>query len=828
MKSRKPFKPRSTCTRLAEACARRPMLAIVLTSLVAIVINCFPIIFCGRSYVGPTAEIAMVYSGYPSLPGMTDLVPVNAHGSDTGAMMVWAAPVGFIESRSVLEHGEIPLWDRYGHAGDTLIAQAVSMIGDPLQWIVILGSGSSLAWDVKFVVAKLLFCIGFGLLILRLLRSLPLALLFSALAAYCGAFFYIYNHPAFFVFSYAPWILLSALELLDLQSEKYVRWGLVWLLANFACFNAGHVEAAVILIGGLNSAALAYALGNSGGVAAVARLFARLAIGGALFLALTAPVWISFLVAMQGAYSVHSEIKVTQLPFNSLIAIFDDIFFRLPPKPGLATVRAPGASFLVFVGCIYALIRWRKLKTELFFWINTVAMMLWGGCVFGWVPARLLMLVPLLNRVGHTHVDFSYLLIIHLTIQCAYGFKCIAAESFRQVAKGLLGVGLVLAGMTVLFCLRAEHGPIPWTYYAIITAGAFAAPLLFAFAQDRPQIFVPGLLGVVLLGFVPLFRFGTYTFDDRMLMVFAPRVMLNAPSPAIEKIKAANSDPFRVAGIQSILWGDYAAVYGLEDIRSCAPLSNSELVGLLRGFPGMLPLHGWEVRLANPVLAHALLNCLNVKYVLTPPGVSVQDGFGFRLADQSDLGVVENLEVWPRAFFSDGIVSISSSEEFIRYLADHAKQPFIALTQDEISKQPDLLKLQTNANPTFVPANNYGLFPNSTAFDVHASSAGVVCLTEGQAKDFTATANGEPRNILTVNRAFKGIYVDRPGDYHIQFTYRPRYWRLSCSLFWIGCSTITVLLGADFLKRRLTKRMGQPKRVEQPKRTGQSPIEKGK
>jgi uncharacterized membrane protein YfhO len=66
----------------------------------------------------------------------------------------------------------------------------------------------------------------------------------------------------------------------------------------------------------------------------------------------------------------------------------------------------------------------------------------------------------------------------------------------------------------------------------------------------------------------------------------------------------------------------------------------------------------------------------------------------------------------------------------------------------------------------------------------------VVCLTEGQAKDFTATANGESKEVLTVNRAFKGIYIDQPGDYHIEFTYRPRHWRLSCALFWISIGAV--------------------------------------
>ena len=171
--------------------------------------------------------------------------------------MWWGVPVGFIESRSLLEQGEFPLWNRYSHAGDTLIGQAVSMLGDPLQLIVIFGHGSAGAWDIKYLTAKFLFCIGFGLLILRLLENRVLSLIYAGLAAYCGAWFFINNHPAFFVFSYAPWILLAAIKWLDPRSERHVSWGLVWLLANFACFNAGHVEMAVVMIGGLNLAAVA-------------------------------------------------------------------------------------------------------------------------------------------------------------------------------------------------------------------------------------------------------------------------------------------------------------------------------------------------------------------------------------------------------------------------------------------------------------------------------------------------------------------------------------------------------------------------------------------
>ncbi len=77
------------------------------------------------------------------------------------------------------------------------------------------------------------------------------------------------------------------------------------------------------------------------------------------------------------------------------------------------------------------------------------------------------------------------------------------------------------------------------------------------------------------------------------------------------------------------LMGDYSAVYGIEDIRSCAPLSNRELIGLLRFFPGMKLSGDWFIQVTNPAAAQPLLNLLNVKYLLAPPDVSLEGAVGF-------------------------------------------------------------------------------------------------------------------------------------------------------------------------------------------------------
>jgi hypothetical protein len=786
-----------------------PILAIVLVALLAVVVNCYPVIFCGKSMVSPMSTGTLVYNWWPPLPGMaqwpvrTPDVVNNMHGSDTYAMMWWGVPMGFVESRSLLEHGELPLWNRYSHAGETLIGQAISMLGDPLQWLVILGHGSACAWDLKFLAAKFLFCCGFGLLVLRLLDNHILSLIYSALAAYCGAFFFINNHPAFFVFSYAPWILLAAIEWFDLHSDRRATWGLIWLLANFACFNAGHVEVAVALIGGLNLTALIYALTGSRNFVSMIRVLGRVGLGTLLFLGLTAPVWLSFLVSLPGSFTAHEQINVTLLPTKILAGIFDDLFYLLL-QPNVAT--APGTSLLILVGCCLSLFRWRQLKGERFYWINSGAIAWWIGCIFGWVPSSLIAAVPLLNRVGHVETDFSYLLVMHLTIQSAYGFKTLTGKmKLGRLVVELMCIAGIFAGLVLLYLSGNAHEPeVPWNYFLCAAAGAMAAPLLFVFLQHRQQqMLLLGWAGILILGFIPNFRFGLYNFgNDYLLMLPGPRVRLNSPSEAVNQIKADTSGPFRMVNIPWGFMGNYSAVYELEDIRSCSPLSNGEFVDLIRQFPGMELSSVWELEVVNPVQAQPLLNFLNVKYLLAAPKTDLGEKLGFRLIARHDFAIVENLDVWPRAFFANHVTSIATIETFIQHLATNGKQPFVSLTPQDIHDHPGLLPLVSTNAATITPATNYRLSPNATEFDVHAASAGVVCLTEGQARDFTATANHQPKAVLTVNRAFKGIYLDQPGDYQVQFTYRPRHWRLACMLFWISAGGVVALLAMNARRTR--------------------------
>lgn len=394
-------------------------------------------------------------------------------------------------------------------------------------------------------------------------------------------------------------------------------------------------------------------------------------------------------------------------------------------------------------------------------------------------------------------------MVIHLTLQSAYGFKSLLkGETVREAAFDFFVVAAVMELILVDYYYATLIWPFRLAYFVPCVAGAVGAPLLFKCLQSRNgRVGLPGWIGIVLLGFMPNYRFGLYNFgNDGVLMRPGPREILNAPCQTLDEL-TNGGDPFRVAGMEVNLAGDYSAVYDLEDIRSCAPLSNAKYIQLVQNFPGFsLPKGDWAIRVENPGTARPLLNLLNVKFLLASPGTHPPGMDHFTVRDFNDFKVLENGEAWPRAFFASRVVPVSSNEDFIRYLRLHGDRPFVALEREQADDQDNLRRLENESSPVVVAAEHYRLRPNSTAFDIQTPGAGIVCLTEGQGNDFFAQANGHPAKVLTVNRAFKGIYLDRPGNYHVKFSYRPRFWKISMSLFGVSAG-IVLIFGVTALRR---------------------------
>src|SRR5215212_5306518 len=154
--------PLSVTSQVADVARRNPRRAIMVVAIFSVLLSCYPVIFCGRSFVSANA-VPMLYPGIPSWPGHTETERENFQGSDAGALMWYYLPISVTQSRALLRDGELPLWNRYNSCGLTLLGQGQSMFGDPLHMLPILAGGEAWAWDLKFILAKVLFCFGIGL-----------------------------------------------------------------------------------------------------------------------------------------------------------------------------------------------------------------------------------------------------------------------------------------------------------------------------------------------------------------------------------------------------------------------------------------------------------------------------------------------------------------------------------------------------------------------------------------------------------------------------------------------------------------------------------------
>ena len=226
--------------RSVESARAKPVATLFVTAVVAVFASCWPVVFCGQSFVSPNNGAFCLYGDYPTLPGAPAGPIENPKFSDVGAMLWAHLPYSVIEHQAIFRDHELPLWNRANSCGVPLLGQGQSMIGDPLHWIPLAAGGAAWAWDVKFVLAKILFVFGIGLLVRAAVGRLGIAVALAASSAFIGFFAYRFNHAAIFSLSYAPWIIFAWLEIVRAPAWRgAVRWVALLIAANWMELNSG-------------------------------------------------------------------------------------------------------------------------------------------------------------------------------------------------------------------------------------------------------------------------------------------------------------------------------------------------------------------------------------------------------------------------------------------------------------------------------------------------------------------------------------------------------------------------------------------------------------
>jgi hypothetical protein len=806
----------SAISQLAVAVRRNPRKGILAVAILSVILSSYPVVFCGRSFVSANS-VPMLYPSVPTLPGHAEMETENFKGSDAGAIMWYYVPSSFIQSRALFRDGELPLWNRYNSCGVTLLGQGQSMFGDPLHMLVVLAAGEAWAWDLKFVLAKIIFCFGLGLTVYTSCRHLPTALLLAFSSGFIGFFAFRFNHPAFFSVCYAPWLLACWLEI---TRAATIRAAAAWitglLLASWVELNSGTVKEAYMLLLGLHGCGFLVFLLTP--TAFRIRKLVHLGIGGLALLLIATPVWLTFFEALQKAYVLYREAHAYQIQPGLLIGLFDDIFYRAFNPNWLVT--NPSANFLVLLGCLLALVYLRRLIRDRVFVAIAVGAISSGSLVFGLVPSRVIESIPMVKNIWHIDNTFSCVLLIELFVLAGFGLSHFVQRCARRRWK--LDYAFVVLALLLLFGAwfgfthanqripndfalpeQAAGNTFFYVYVLSLLAALLALPWLVRAMVCRSR-FRRGAIPLAVLCLLCLhwrhgfqLHTGNRQIDDFVVNP-PPRIDFYAASPAVDFV---NNQPgvFRTVGLGSILFPGVNGMLGMESIGGPDALTNEYYHDLLRA-GGVRQEWGWRwiVERANPA-PRPLYNLLNVRYFLDVPP---RPGPEVALTGQPrlDLDVSRNEGEWPRAFFVGALQSYDRPEQFLELLRQADAHPFAAAQNGDLTVSN--LDRTGGTSTTAVPAHDYRLTNNTTSFTVDAPAPGVAVLTEAYVSgDFRVTLNGAPADYFRVNHAFRGVRIPAAGKYIVSYSYWPRHFTLSLVVAAIGSLILVTWLMATFRRQ---------------------------
>ena len=798
--------------RLAAAMAAwvesKPKTALLCAALAGVLVSCHPLIFLGRSLVSPNNGARALYDGFPSLPGDKNLVAKDTAGSDLGAMM-WALLPYSCMQHEALAHGEWPLRNRYAGCGLGLQGQGVSMFGDPLHLIPVAANGAAWAWDLKFILARLLFAWGVGLVAFAAVRRMNVALLLAVSASFIGHFAYRFNHSAHFSMCYAPWVLLPWVRAMEGTTVRAtLRWMPLLVLANLAEFNSGALKEAVILLGVLNGAGLfALLLRPLPWRERLAPAVAMLAANG-LFVLIAAPFWLTFLDLLASARTMYDKAEVYQIQPSLLVGLFDDLFYRqLSNREGHSE---PSGNFLLLLGVLWSLVRARSLVREPLWLASAIAATGALALAFGIVPPSWIAAMPFLGKIWHVDNCFSVAAIVLTFVLAAFGLReCLDRRSEPSwhgdwVLFGI-GVGALFAfyfgfthaahrsGLSLLAVgTTVAKSPFFIGYATALAASVLLLPLLWR-RSARAGLGTGGWLAMGVALSLIHFRHAYYaeTKFDAYVMSPQPRPDIHAKSQALESIHrsiAESHAPARVLGFGGNFSVDFNAVYGLES-PFCSDAVSNRWQWELADAAGIQRVWEWRALVIRPQLPALLpaLDMLGVRFYLGTPIANAPAIPGLVSLGRADLSVHESRTVWPRAFFTDRIARYAQPRDLMELVYHANSVPLAAVERS--APLPGALESDADkfAGRAVVAATDYRLTPNTTSFRVNASAPGIVVLGEAFEKgNYEVTVNGEKAEPLRVNHAFLGVLVNSAGPCEVVCTYRPRLWRLSLCMAAIG------------------------------------------
>jgi len=345
------------------------------------------------------------------------------------------------------------------------------------------------------------------------------------------------------------------------------------------------------------------------------------------------------------------------------------------------------------------------------------------------------------------------------------------ATSNQQLLLG------ILAAAIVLLLLSRIPMQFAWRFDTAVLGmlpGMLTLLAATVFAITRHRIAIAALLVVVIAEFFIAGRDRSMPLPDRMLYPATPLIArlqeFRARTPA--------NEPFRITGIAAQFFPNVSAIYGFEDIRAHDPMAYARYLAFLRLTADYEP---WNYFAFLNDASKPVLDFLNVRYVITDPGVPVSDPARYELVyDGRDGRILENRRVLPR-FYAVRNVQLEPRPEVLyprlRAHREWASTAFLEAFPERADPRMRNDLLQPRAPEA--PIARAAIVRASTsdyALRVDAPRWSLVASSIPWWRGWKVSIDGRPVTPVRVNAVFLGFPVP-PGSHDVRVWYAPLSFR---------------------------------------------------
>ena len=465
---------------------------VLIGALVGVCLSSYPIIFLGKSHFSPGYQIPLIYSGAPYFPGYESL-DTEQLSADHGAGPWQNLPYSRIQYKSIFLDNEFPFWNRYNSAGLPLFGQGQSQILDPIHWITVFSKGNSWGWDAKFLLSKLIFLIGLGLVLCQITKNRMVVFALVLSSAFIGFNYFRFNHPAFFNLTYAPWVFLFYLQLVrNLQRglsdgetvfRQWADWPSVGIVISSALvFFSGTPKEVFILLCALHFSGLLGILGirRTSGETLLNVVF--LGALWFLFALVTTPHWLIFFDTLGKLSNIYSE------PYcyfsHSPLQFVDAFFLGSHNRPW----SWPTVNVFIAGAAVSAFVVLARLWKEPGFRMALVPLICLLALANGMVPAPWCEKIPLIGKIHHLYDVCFAAAVVFAVVLAGYGLREIFEDLDGEKSR-VKWFGAILVFGSVMSW---------WTWETYDGYSLFSAPaLLTAFAVGG----VTGCMALMVWGY---------------------------------------------------------------------------------------------------------------------------------------------------------------------------------------------------------------------------------------------------------------------------------------------------------------------------------------